>query len=252
MSIRSRLAIRLGLCALLSAASAGVAFVATPDRATASHSFYYVAPGAPFTGSWGYRTSSSCSSAGYEYSTVPPYHAIYRAQFSLDYYGCSGTPGRFYPWNVETGQHSDVWGQVLEEQGSCADTSDWKGWGYRIGLYQSTGGQRGDFFLLHVHDAGYDNGVFYGLFGNPPYQLYHNEILGFSALIGFTYQFGNTSCYQVDYNSGTHWHMEAGNAAAVGHYACWYGPRPAGTALYEQDWLGITGANLLSGAAQCP
>lgn len=83
-----------------------------------------------------------------------------------------------------------------------------------------------------------------------PYILSQYETMYFGYLIDFTYKFGYSSCYQVNTDGGVHWHLEAGNASAVGNYACFYA-RPAGTALYGADYLGLVGANTTTVDTAC-
>jgi hypothetical protein len=87
------------LLALLALSLLPILLMRSSPTATAGHSGQYVAPGAPWTGSWGYRQSSSCSGSASWSDTVPTGHHYFNGDFGVDYYGCTGTVGRFYSWD---------------------------------------------------------------------------------------------------------------------------------------------------------
>jgi hypothetical protein len=240
------------LLALLALSLLPILLMRSSPTATAGHSGQYVAPGAPWTGSWGYRQSSSCSGSASWSDTVPTGHHYFNGDFGVDYYGCTGTVGRFYSWDPYVPGSNSSHGVVgASPGGSCSDTEDWEGWGYKIKLYDYYNSYRGDYWLLHVHDIGYADGVMWGAFGNPPYVLANNETMTFGKLIGFTYVWNPsepTSCYNVSTSGGAHWHLEIDNA--IGHYACFYQRNP-GTGLSAADYLGLAGANTATQNTAC-
>lgn len=243
------------MVALVAAVAATAALTAIEDSlptpARAGHSGTYVFPGAPFTGSWGFRAADACTSGGSDTGTVPPaHHILTGGHFGLDYFGCSGTVGRFYAWK-DSGV--TTYGKVTAKLGSCSNPNEYKGQHYEIALYNGTV-QRGDYDTAHVHTIGYADGVIWGAFGNPPYELYVNQTLYFGTLIGFTTsEWLSTDCYAVNNSGGAHWHLQVANIppASIEHYASYYS-RPAGTQLYAADYIGISGANIYTYNTACP
>jgi hypothetical protein len=202
----------------------------------------------------GYRLIDTCApySDSPDSSTIPPnHHRTAGGHWAVDFYGCPGTVGRFYSADLAQPPRSS-WATVGAKLGSCEDTLDWKGHHYRLDL-RNPEGRRGYYRVLHVDDIGFADGVHWG-FGNPPYQLYQNQQVNQGQLIGFTTRrWGKSSCYAVNNDLGVHWHLEVANSPEVGsgHFSCFYF-RPAGTRLWAQDWLGITGANGTSLNFACP
>jgi hypothetical protein len=230
-----------------------MAGLSLPNRAIGSHSESFVVPGMPFDGDWGYRGTNSCGGGdpANDSTTIPPtHHHPGGGEFGVDYYACTGTPGRFYSWNL--GSTGSTYGVVGEPpKGSCLNANEYKGRHYRIDLYNPEG-KRGEYRALHVGDLGYADGVLWGSFGNPPYTLSNAQTVYFSTLMGFTDQFGTASgCYDVNNAWGAHWHLEMANTIGAGHYACFYS-RAVSAALYGADYFGIAGANMTSPNQACP
>lgn len=151
--------------------SIGCFVVLSDSNPVSAWSTSFVAPGAPYNGSWGYRSSSSCSGSASDSTTVPPSHHYFNGNFGVDYYACSGTPGKFYSWDPNVPGNSNAsHGYVTSVGGSCSDPQDWKGYQYRIDLYNNTGGNRGMYDIMHVYQFGYSDGVLYGAY-NSIYSL---------------------------------------------------------------------------------
>lgn len=240
-----------GALALLSGAVVLVGILVSVQPALGAHSESFVVPGVPFDGSWGYRYAASCPVVDppNDSSTVPRTHQRPAGgDFGVDYYACTGTPGRFYALNWGSG---NTYAYVGEKKGSCVNQLEFKGFQYRLDLYNGEG-KRGEYRTLHVGVVGYADGVMWRSFGNPQFELSVGQLLVGGSLIGFTGRWGAaSSCYDVNNDYGAHWHLEAANASEVGHYACFY-YRPAGNQMWASDSVGITGANITTVNTACP
>lgn len=205
---------------LLAALVSVVALAALWAPASASH---HVNPDwfiAPFSGRWADASNSF---------TWPQNHPLsYGGDWSTDYYAFPGTQGDFRI-DPTAGSAS---GTIERFQSACGNPALYAGYQYRIRVNNSQMGSRGWVTLAHVDPVDPATGTFF--WWGPP-----GSGIPRWAHVGWTYQFSNSSCYQVNNPSGVHWHIEGYQDS---HYAC-FDNWGAGASLTFPSRAGLIGSN---------
>ena len=210
-----------------------VALLGARHIAFASHSQSYVFPGAPYSGTWNLGNNAPPST----------HHRPWVGDWAVDYYQSPGVQGNFY-----AASNDGTASGIVTKGSSCLSPSDWAGWAYKFQV-QNNSGNRGWYLLAHVSDYGPPNPL------GPPYQLADNQTVTNGTLVGWTAYWGGGSgvgtCYQVNFASSNHFHVEMKNSTAVGHTSCYY-DWGISRQMTVTDWMGILGANTTTAPTACP
>jgi hypothetical protein len=200
--------------------SAGIAFV--PKDASAFTNWILVQ--VPYAGTWNYANNA------------PPatHHRPWSGDWATDYYNPPGTWGRFYLTTSDGG--ATKYG-VVASVGSSCQGADWAGIAYKFNMYDGSG-YRGYYVTAHVQDL------------SPYWQYYdlaQGQYMYDGYLIGWTYRFPRSDCYQVNYDSGVHWHIEMEQPS---QYSCYY-PWSPSAYLASGSTMGAIGSNATGYGAPC-
>lgn len=174
-------------------------------------------------------------------TTPPTHHRPYGGDWGLDFYAVPWTAGRF--WTTHSAGLSK-YGKIAANFSACLSPGDSAGLAYKIDIYDSTG-KRGRYIQAHVNP--------FDSFGSP-YMLPIGTTLGNGALLGHTYQFAYSGCYQVMTTAGVHWHLEMSNLGGVptpSHRACWWPTYSLGGSVSYTSALGAIGSNATSYDQPC-
>jgi Ricin-type beta-trefoil lectin domain-like len=181
---------------------------------------------APFAGKWG-----DGGSGGGEKPYTHPIRL--GSDWSVDYYAVPGTAG-YYRAQSTSGTVS---GNIDSTGSACSDPNLNGGRQYRVQVQNTVNGSRGHVWYLHVSNVNPSNGQQY----NPSGAIPNNYLLG------WTYQFPNSNCYQVSTASGVHLHIEMFQSHA---YSCFRDYNLA-QSLTSSSILGKIGSNGLNTRTPC-
>jgi hypothetical protein len=200
-----------------------IVMVAQAAPASASHFTHWILIRAPFSGYW--------DRFGIAH---PSYHQThFGGDWGVDFYQLPGTGGTFF---IANSNGLSSYGVVGSRGGTCRQGL-WAGYAYRFDLYDSTG-YRGWYLTAHVSET---NGMGQSYLLQPGSYMYNGNFIGWTA------QYPNSDCYQVDTASGVHWHIEAYQPS---HYACYF-PYSSGTYLSAGQDMGAVGSNATYAKAPC-
>ncbi len=162
----------------------------------------------------------------------------------MDYFQVPGTQGRFY---MSSSNGYSTWGSVGSIGTSCGDPSLYAGISYRIDTHDAVLGNRGWYLVAHVSEYGPSNPT------TPYYLSLGQTVSSGGHTIGWTAWWGGgdpdlDECYDVDYSTSNHWHLEF---AQPTHYSCYYPDYTPGQALGYGAHIGAIGSNATWYHASC-